>query len=108
MSNDLLFDAARGIVIFVDADTPVASASSSATDESDAVDPSNESAIGEGVDVAVDDDQEVDAQSDDDAASDAHADGPAPLPSRPKQTVGFGRYLRRRPALRAAAAHARK
>ena len=74
-----------------------------ATDERDAVDPSNESAIGGGVDIAVDDHQEVDAQRDDDAAS-----GAAPFPSRPKQTVGFGRYLRRRPALRVAAAHARK
>jgi hypothetical protein len=94
MPTDLMHDAARGIVTFVDADTPVAS-----------VDPDTAEAN--------DDNSDAEQVTNTDATIDAHSDSGAnddgqPNTAAPKQTVGFGRYLRRRAALRAAAAHARK
>ena len=90
--QDLLYDAARGTVTFIDAETPPAAAP-------------------DGNEPADSDDDLSDAEEgvvSSSSADESDTEGEQHEPATPKQTVGFGRYLRRRSAVRAATAFVRK
>lgn len=89
--QDLLYDAARGTVTFIDAETPPAAA----PDGNEPADSDDDlSDAEEGV---------VSTSSEGESDTEGEQHGSAP----PTQTVGFGRYLRRRSAVRAATAFVR-
>ena len=106
--GDLQFDAARGILTFLDADTPPAGTAGDdeaglGDSSADAVDGVAGSPLDDGGVSSEDNTPDGIGHSDDDTP-----DGMGSVPSPPPQTAGFGRYMRRRSALRAATAFVRK
>ena len=120
--DDLFYDAARGIVTFVDADTlPALDQAVVDSGDSGGSVPDDASAREDGATAGGSDgdtDPSVDAQDPDLAVPGASGAtsvdeegvdaGDDPFPHRRPSTVGFGRHRRRRAALRAATAFVRK